>query len=59
MATLSAAANPLSSMELVQSIYQDTPVQLHVAAQFNVEHHLAKLRKEGRVLEQDGKWSAR
>ena len=57
--TLRAAASPLGSMDLVKSIYRDTPVKLHGAAQFNVEHHLEKLRKEGRVVAEDEKWSAR
>lgn len=43
----------LTAMQLVQKIYVDTPAHLHVAAARNVQHHLAKLVKDKKVLVND------
>jgi ribonuclease/clavin/mitogillin len=44
-------------MAIVKKIYTDVPEYLHQAAASSVRSHLKKLRKEGRVLEHDKKWS--
>lgn len=41
-----------TAMQLVEVIYVETPQELWPAAAFNVNHHLQKLTKEGRLTEQ-------
>ena len=48
---------PREVMALVKKIYTDVPEYLHPAAASSVRSHLKKLRKEGRVVEHDKKWS--
>jgi endoribonuclease LACTB2 len=44
-------------MEMVKAIYTDVPSYLHRAAASSVRSHLEKLRKEGRVIEHEDRWS--
>lgn len=47
----------MTGMDIVKLIYKDTPENLWIAAAFTVNHHLHKLQKEGKVLqEQEGGW---
>ncbi|KAE8752360.1 hypothetical protein FOCC_FOCC000832 [Frankliniella occidentalis] len=46
----------LTAMDIVKIIYVDVNENLHNAAAFNVNHHLEKLLKEGKVVSQDGSW---
>jgi endoribonuclease LACTB2 len=48
---------PREVMAMVKQIYADVPEYLHPAAASSVRSHLKKLRKEGRVVENDRKWS--
>jgi ribonuclease/clavin/mitogillin len=48
---------PREVMAIVKKIYTDVPEYLHPAAASSVRSHLKKLRKEGRVVEHDKKWS--
>lgn len=38
-------------MEIVEIIYKETPKELHLAAAYNVNHHLKKLVKDGLLVE--------
>jgi endoribonuclease LACTB2 len=42
---------PLSAMGIVKIVYVTTPESLWKAAEFNVIHHLSKLKKESKVFE--------
>uniref|UniRef100_A0A182PD74 Lactamase_B domain-containing protein n=1 Tax=Anopheles epiroticus TaxID=199890 RepID=A0A182PD74_9DIPT len=47
-------ANPdkqYSEMDIVRTVYKETPEQLWAAAAYNVNHHLKKLTTEGKLLE--------
>lgn len=46
----------MSEMDLVKIIYTETPKKLYGAAALNVNHHLAKLLKENKVIQSDKKW---
>lgn len=51
------ANKPMTGVDIVKLIYKDTPENLWPAATFTVDHHLHKLQKEGKVLqEQEGGW---
>jgi glyoxylase-like metal-dependent hydrolase (beta-lactamase superfamily II) len=52
-----ADREPSEVMTMVKKIYADVPAYLHQAAASSVRSHLKKLRKEGRVVEHDNKWS--
>ncbi|CAG9806134.1 unnamed protein product [Chironomus riparius] len=47
------AHSPLSCMGIVSIVYQDVPEKMWTAAAYNVQHHLTKLKKEGRVNQID------
>ena len=47
----------LEVMGIVKKIYFDVPDYLHPAAASSVRSHLKKLRKEGRVIENESRWS--
>ena len=53
----SAGPEGLSPMEIVATVYKDTPEKLWRAAEVNVGHHLDKLDKEKKVIQVQGKWS--
>jgi len=57
LSTLQKSNSPLTPMQLVKSIYKDTPEVLHKKAADNVGHHLSKLRKDGKVEDQKGTWT--
>ncbi|XP_043470419.1 beta-lactamase-like protein 2 homolog [Leptopilina heterotoma] len=53
---LQNATEPISVMEIVQIVYKTTPKDLWPAASINVNHHLEKLNKEGKVIGQKNNW---
>ena len=52
-----ADGRPLEVMAIVKKIYTDVPEYLHQAAASSVRSHLKKLRNEGRVTENEKRWS--
>ena len=52
-----ADGHPLEVMAIVKKIYTDVPEYLHQAAASSVRSHLKKLRNEGRVTENEKRWS--
>lgn len=57
---LACLASSLTSMQIVKTIYTDTPEHLHRAAENNVVHHLKKLQVEGKVEQEGGgEWRKR
>jgi len=56
IAAMRASAVPQTVEILVQTAYQDTPVQRHALAARSLLAHLYKLQKENRVVEQNDRW---
>lgn len=50
---LLTAHSPLSCMGIVSIVYQDVSEKMWTAAAYNVQHHLTKLKKEGKVNQFD------
>jgi endoribonuclease LACTB2 len=48
---------PLEPMAIVKKIYVDVPEYLHPAAASSVRSHLKKLKRDGRVVEHEKRWS--
>ncbi|MDO8431433.1 MAG: MBL fold metallo-hydrolase [Candidatus Binatus sp.] len=48
---------PLEPMAIVKKIYTDVPEYLHQAAASSVRSHLGKLKRDGRVVEHEKRWS--
>lgn len=48
---------PLEPMAIVKKIYVDVPEYLHQAAASSVRSHLKKLKRDGRVVEHEKRWS--
>ena len=53
-----AGEGGIQSMQIVKIVYAKTPENLHRAAQVNVEHHLEKLKMDGRVSKDGSIWKA-
>ncbi|XP_076167277.1 beta-lactamase-like protein 2 homolog isoform X2 [Ptiloglossa arizonensis] len=48
----------LSEMDIAKHIYTDLSDTMRKAAAYNIEHHLCKLLKEGKVKGEKGKWQS-
>lgn len=46
----------VESMDIVKTLYKDVPEILHLQANKNVNNHLDKLCREGKVSSNEGKW---
>ncbi|KYM98490.1 PREDICTED: endoribonuclease LACTB2 isoform X2 [Cyphomyrmex costatus] len=46
----------ITEMDIVKLLYKDTPKNLWLPAAFAVKHHLYKLKKEGKVLQEEEGW---
>ncbi|XP_032678086.1 beta-lactamase-like protein 2 homolog isoform X2 [Odontomachus brunneus] len=44
---------PISDIDIAKQMYKDTPEKLMLAAVYTVRHHLTKLQKEGKVLQNE------
>jgi endoribonuclease LACTB2 len=59
---ITSSAEPLTDMEIVKIVYATTPKHLWPAAAINVNQHLIKLKKEGKIVDivKDGEtfWKA-
>jgi endoribonuclease LACTB2 len=62
LAAIVSSSDPMSDMDIVKVVYTTTPRHLWPAAAVNVNQHLIKLKKEGKVvaIEKNGKnlWKA-
>ena len=57
LAAMKLSDAPQTIESLVKSAYEDTPAERHALAARSLLAHLYKLKQEGRVLEQDDRWS--
>ena len=57
LAAMKLSDTPQTIESLVKSAYEDTPAERHALAARSLLAHLYKLKQEGRVLEQDDRWS--
>lgn len=48
--------NPATLDELLPLVYDDVPQQIHPVARRSLHAHVLKLQRDGKVIEQDGRW---